>query len=442
MKTLKTTSLVAALACSLLTACATSDDDGLEVLDGDAEQIAAETASLKSISCGPTASDTAIAAELATVWGGNLTGARIACGRRVVAAVKARGLSKRAAEIAVETILVESGMLNLDGGDRDSVGLFQQRSGWGTFAQRTNPEHATNAFLDEMLRIYKNGSWETKTRGTVAQGVQRSAFPDRYEKQKDNAIAIVARLWAGAGWNQLVRADLDGNGRDELGLYAAGAFAWYPVADDGKLGTKLSSTTIGADWEVILGIDADGDGADSLAFYDGATGDFEVYVASNAGLLGAKRSQTALSTGWTSILATDFDGDHHDELVFYNAANGAYAVYATNTDGSPGAPRAAPTLGKGWTQVVAIDVNADGRPELGFYNATNGSFAVYSVTAAGELDTRLSASTLAKGWTSIQPLRTTGSPQLGFYNQSTNAFALYAVDATGALGNQIASYAL
>ncbi|HEY0192943.1 MAG TPA: hypothetical protein VGC42_17625, partial [Kofleriaceae bacterium] len=388
MNRIKTTSslFTAVLAAGLLAApgCATSDDDG----DGLGPDESVETAALTAISCGPTASDTAIANELKSVWGGNLTGARIACGRRVVAEVAKRGLSQRAAEIATETILVESGMQNLDGGDRDSVGLFQQRAGWGTFAQRTNPEHATDAFLDEMLRIYPNNSWASKARGTVAQGVQRSAFPDRYEAQTSNAIAIVAKLWGGAastGWDEVVRADLDGNGNDELGFYTKrdGTFSWYPMATDGKLGTRLSSATIGTSWDVVLGIDADGDGADSVGFYDATSGAYAVYVASNAGVLGTKRSQTTLSTGWTSVVAADFTGDSKDEVAFYNSKTGGYAVYATNTDGSLASSLSTTTLGTGWTSVVATDVTGDGHPELVFYNATNGAYAVYAVTATG-----------------------------------------------------------
>ena len=247
------------------------------------------------------------------------------------------------------------------------------------------------------------------------------------------------------GWAQVVRADLDGNGDDELGFYSTrdGAFAWYPMAASGQLGTRLSASTIGADWDVILGVDTDGDGADELAFYNATSGGFSVYGSTASGALGARRSAATLGKGWTSIIAADFDGDGRDELAFYNRVNGAYGVYGVNSDGTLGARLAALSLGTGWTQVVAFDANGDGRPELGFYSATSGSFAVYATTTVGALDGRQSATTLSTGWSAVVPVRVTrDGHQLAFYNRATGGFAIYAVDATGALASRLAAYPL
>src|SRR5436190_14809253 len=61
-----------------------------------------------------------------------------------------RGLPGRAATIGIATALQESKLVNLPGGDRDSLGLFQQRpsQGWGTPAEIRDPVYATNAFYD------------------------------------------------------------------------------------------------------------------------------------------------------------------------------------------------------------------------------------------------------------------------------------------------------
>ena len=64
-----------------------------------------------------------------------------------------RGLPARAASIALATAYQESDLRNLDGGDRDSAGLFQQRpsQGWGTLDEVRDPVYATNAFYDALV---------------------------------------------------------------------------------------------------------------------------------------------------------------------------------------------------------------------------------------------------------------------------------------------------
>jgi hypothetical protein len=251
---------------------------------------------------------------------------------------------------------------------------------------------------------------------------------------------------ADIGWSQIVRADLDGNGDDELGFYTTrdGTFAWYPMTTAGQLGTRLSSSDLGNSWDVILGVDPDGDGIDDLAFYNAKTGGFEVYAAAASGVLGSQRSSTTLGTGWTTILAADFDGDHRDELAFYNAANGAYAVYHTNANGTLGTRLVATTFSTGWSEIIALDVTGDGHPELGFYNKANGSFAVYPTTTAGALDTRLSATTLSEGWTAVEPAQIAGDarPELVFYDRVSGGFAAYTLGATGLLAARLAAFTL
>src|SRR6478735_11303844 len=59
-----------------------------------------------------------------------------------------RGMPARAATIALATAYQESKLYNVESGDRDSLGLFQQRpsQGWGSREQVLDPYHATNAF--------------------------------------------------------------------------------------------------------------------------------------------------------------------------------------------------------------------------------------------------------------------------------------------------------
>lgn len=85
-------------------------------------------------------------------------------------------------------------MNNLDCGDRDSLGVFQQRpsQGWGTPEECMDPVHAANAFLDQaIVNDRRNPSY---TAGQLAQSVQRSAFPDRYDQSEDKALAMIAEV--------------------------------------------------------------------------------------------------------------------------------------------------------------------------------------------------------------------------------------------------------
>jgi cell wall-associated NlpC family hydrolase len=95
----------------------------------------------------------------------------------VAAAMAASGEDRRAAQIAVMAALTESGLANLDHGDRDSLGLFQERpsQGWGTPAQLTDPTYATDALVTRLLAL---PDWTTVAPWMAAQQVLRSAFPD------------------------------------------------------------------------------------------------------------------------------------------------------------------------------------------------------------------------------------------------------------------------
>ncbi len=100
----------------------------------------------------------------------------------------------RSAVIAVATAMQESTLENLSYGDRDSLGLFQQRPsmGWGTRAEVTNPVYASDAFLNS-LRQYQasHGAWASQPLWEAAQGVQNSGFPYAYAKWEDQAAHVV-----------------------------------------------------------------------------------------------------------------------------------------------------------------------------------------------------------------------------------------------------------
>jgi cell wall-associated NlpC family hydrolase len=111
----------------------------------------------------------------------------------VIGVAKGMGLPPRAWMVALATAMQESTLRNLPYGDRDSLGLFQQRpsQGWGSPAQVTDPVYATTTFLD---RLQKVPGWDQLPITVAAQTVQRSAFPDAYGRWEGLAAQLVAVL--------------------------------------------------------------------------------------------------------------------------------------------------------------------------------------------------------------------------------------------------------
>ncbi|MGQ7313285.1 LysM peptidoglycan-binding domain-containing protein [Microbacterium arabinogalactanolyticum] len=134
----------------------------------------------------------------------NLDAAQRANAVRIIQIGRELGVPDRGIAIALATAMVESTMRNLDHGDRDSLGLFQQRpsQGWGT------PEQILNA--DRSIRVFYGGAgdpngvaskglldisgWQGKSFTDAAQSVQVSAYPDRYGLWEQQAHKWVATL--------------------------------------------------------------------------------------------------------------------------------------------------------------------------------------------------------------------------------------------------------
>ncbi len=112
-----------------------------------------------------------------------------------------RALPERAVIVALATAQQESKLRNLDYGDADSLGLFQQRpsEGWGSASQITQPIYAAGKFFDALVKVT---DWQTLSVGDAAQAVQRSAFPQAYASWAPRATALAAAL-TGTTTNQL-----------------------------------------------------------------------------------------------------------------------------------------------------------------------------------------------------------------------------------------------
>ena len=102
------------------------------------------------------------------------------------------GVSDYGIVIALAAAMQESSLVNIDYGDHDSVGLFQQRTsqGWGTIAQIMDPKYSARAFFGgptgpnagKIRGLLDIKNWSTMSLAKAAQAVQISAFPDAYQK--------------------------------------------------------------------------------------------------------------------------------------------------------------------------------------------------------------------------------------------------------------------
>ncbi|GII80185.1 hypothetical protein Sru01_51670 [Sphaerisporangium rufum] len=127
----------------------------------------------------------------------------------IAAVADRRGMPERAVEIAYVTAIQESKMLNLPFGDRDSVGVFQQRpsQGWGTVEQLQDPVYATRKFFAALAKV-KN--YQKLPLHEAAQAVQRSADGSAYAQHEADAV-ILADAFTGRA--------------------AKAVHCWYPVPE-------------------------------------------------------------------------------------------------------------------------------------------------------------------------------------------------------------------
>lgn len=145
-------------------------------------------------------SSCALSASTATV--ADLDGEQISNARTIIAVGKSMRIPPRGWVVAIATALQESGLRNLDHGDRDSLGLMQQRPsmGWGTSLQVRHPAYAARAFFGGPGSPTGNAGllsvrgWRGMPVWQAAQTVQRSAYPMAYAQHEPLSTELVRRL--------------------------------------------------------------------------------------------------------------------------------------------------------------------------------------------------------------------------------------------------------
>jgi hypothetical protein len=161
-----------------------------------------------------------------------------------------RNLPARAATIGITTSVQESKLRNIEYGDRDSLGLFQQRpsQGWGTRQQILDPVYASGKFFDALVKIRGYESMEITQ---VAQKVQRSAYPEAYADHEPEGRVLASALsgYSPGGFSCILRGTPDdlaaekpagggitGRANDvvKAAAHEAGRTAVVPATADGR----------------------------------------------------------------------------------------------------------------------------------------------------------------------------------------------------------------
>ena len=159
-----------------------------------------------------------------------------------------RDLPEQAAVIALATAWQESGLRNLGYGDRDSLGLFQQRPSydWGTKEQIMDPWYSSGRFYEELVKF---DNWESIDVNDIAQKVQRSGHPEAYRKHETNARAL-AGAFRGSKEGVLACLNREGTGTDRSGLDKVVATVPGVEIQGSGSETTLTASSPSAAWSV------------------------------------------------------------------------------------------------------------------------------------------------------------------------------------------------
>jgi hypothetical protein len=127
-------------------------------------------------------------AQYCTVGGYEIDTQQAVVASQMVGTVLNRQLPERAAVLALAGALQESKLRNIASGDgdRDSVGVLQQRpsQGWGTVEQLSDVHFATGAFLTALLKV---PNWQNLDAADAIQAVQISADGSAYAQHEPEA---------------------------------------------------------------------------------------------------------------------------------------------------------------------------------------------------------------------------------------------------------------
>ncbi|GAA3219999.1 FG-GAP repeat domain-containing protein [Dactylosporangium siamense] len=287
---------------------------------------------------------------------------------------------------AFEAGWVESHLNNLPCGDKTSLGVFQQRwdYGWGTQEQIMDPVYASTQYVTRAITCDRNNPGYSA--GQVAQCVQRSGFPDRYDQVAAKARTLLneaARTAAIAGGSP---TDVNGDGRDDILTFTQNALADVYVST--STGTAFAGTSV--KWNDFFSIggetattgDVNGDGKDDIiTFAHSNTGDVYVGLSTGTSFAGGAKWHDWFAPGAEIGAVGDVNGDGKDDIVAFthNPSGDVYVALSTGTSFGPGQKWHEFFAPSGEYPAVG-DVNGDGRADL--ITFTQGSASAADVIVA------------------------------------------------------------
>lgn len=286
------------------------------------------------------------------------------------------GVSDKVMLAGFEAGWVETHMNNLPCGDRDSKGVFQQRpsQGWGTEAQVQNVEYASNAFFTTAITVERD--FPGLSTGLLADRVQRSCCPLKYDQAESKARAMLAEVEVTT--SRVGNNDVTGDGyADLLVTKSTGELVNYansinadpnrPYGPSVQIGTGFQEFT------TVRSADLTGDGYAELVAVkpSGELLYFENNMNSNPGRVPYTTGRAAGNgfNAFSDFVLADVSGDGYADLLGIKA-NGEILYYPnninSNSDRIPfvtGGER----VGTGFQEfakVRAADLTGDGYAEL------------------------------------------------------------------------------
>ncbi|MGA1813913.1 NlpC/P60 family protein [Frondihabitans sp. 4ASC-45] len=179
-----------------------------------------------------------------------LTGEQRDNAQTIISVARGLNIPSRGVQVALMTALQESTLRNLDYGDRDSVGIFQQRANWGSLEERMDPVYEAKAFFGGPLGpnhgtpkgLLDIPNWQTQTLGEAAQAVQISGFPSAYDKWETAAANIMSDEGVNVTADTVSQTTSSGSGCGGGGSSSAGGAdaqtgSWS--APNGKTGADM-----------------------------------------------------------------------------------------------------------------------------------------------------------------------------------------------------------
>ncbi|MBV1854857.1 FG-GAP repeat domain-containing protein [Catellatospora tritici] len=285
---------------------------------------------------------------------------------------KANNVNDKVLLSGFETGWVESHMNNLPCGDKSSLGVFQQRwdYGWGTPEQIMDPVYSATQYY--VRAIVCDRDHPGYTTGQVAQCVQRSGFPDRYDQVQGTASGLLATARRAAEIHANSPTDFNGDGKDDIVTFNQGTLADVYVSP--STGTGFAGTSVkwndffSVGGETPLTGDFNGDGKDDIVTFthgSGTAGDVYVGLSTGTGFLGGAKWNDWFAPGAEIPAVGDVNGDGKDDIITFthDARGDVYVSLSTGTGFAPGVKWHEFYAPAGEYPAVA-DANGDGKADL------------------------------------------------------------------------------